>query len=840
MTPSIPHLRPRRRLLVTALLCLAAAPSARAGWTTLEAMPAPRRDPSALVFQNAQGTVAVSVAAPQVVRVRFAPGPALGRDHSWAILAPPPGDPAATLEAGAASSVIRTGALRVTVTHSPFRVAFASADGQSLDEDAPARGTAFSGRATRVWKRLDVDDHVYGLGEKTGELDKRGRYRGGYGYAMWNSDTYAYTDDTDPLYVSVPFFIVLRHGRAHGIFLDNTFRTSFDVGKEDPGLLSFGAVDGALDYYFIDGPTPRDVVRRYTELTGRTPLPPMWALGYNQCRYSYYPESKVRWIADTFRAKRIPADVIWLDIHYEDGYNPFTWDRQRFPDPARLVRDLRSQGFRVVTIVDPHPKAQPGWSVYETGLAADAFVKNPDGTVYKAPVWPSNAEKDPGPSVFPDFTKPSARAWWGDQLKAPYVDVGIAGIWNDMNEPAVFKEPWHTMDLDVRHDGEGQPTDEREIHNVYGQLNSRATFEGLARLRPDERPFVLTRATYAGGQRWSAVWPGDNVSDWSSFRDTIPMFANMGLSGFSFLGADIGGFAEAPSPELFTRWLQTGVFYPFMRTHTTFGTPDQEPWSYGTRYEAINRRAIEMRYELLPEVYTVMEEASRTGVPALRPLLLDYPEDEKTYQRQDEFLFGPDLLVAPVLREGATEREVYLPRGTWYGYESGKGYDGGQAVVVPVTLDAIPVFVRGGSIVFRQPVVQHTGEMAGQALRLLVAGDGAAEGSEYEDDGHTLAHDRGVFLRRRFRATLEAGRWTLQSGAPEGTYRPAARDLEVEVRGLGGDPVSVSAAGQALSRLDEAAWAAVPGRAGWRRSDTGALLVRTRDRWEPFTITVSR
>ncbi len=829
-----------RRPLALACAVFAVLPAARAaaGWTSVDAMSAPRRERSTLVFQNAQATVAVSALGPSVVRVRFAPQASLGRDHSYAISSPPAGDPAAQVETGASSSVLRTAALTVTLTHAPFRIAFATASGESLDEDDSGRGMASAGRATRVWKRLRADEHVYGLGEKTGELDKRGRYRGGYHYAMWNSDTYAYTDDTDPLYVSVPFFIVLRHGRAHGIFLDNTFRTSFDIGKEDPGLLSFGAVDGTLDYYFIDGPTPRDVVQRYTELTGRTPLPPLWALGYNQCRYSYYPEAKVRNLAETFRLKRIPADVLWLDIHYEDGYNPFTWDRQRFPDPARLVRDLRAQGFRLVTIVDPHPKAQPGWPVYESGLAADAFVKNPDGSVYKAPVWPSNAERSPGPSVFPDFTKPSARAWWGDQLKGPYVDVGVAGIWNDMNEPAVFVDPWHTMDLDVRHDGEGQPTDEREIHNVYGMLNSRATFEGLLRLRPDERPFVLTRASYAGGQRWSAVWPGDNVSDWFALRATIPMFANLGLSGFSFIGADIGGFAEFPSAELFTRWLQTGVFYPFMRTHTTLGTPDQEPWSYGTRHEAINRRAIEMRYELLPEIYTVMEEASRTGLPALRPLLLEYPEDETTYQRQDEFLFGRDLLVAPVLREGLAEREVYLPRGTWYEYAGGRRFEGGRSIVVPVTMDAIPVFVRGGSIVFRQPVVQSTEEMAGRARRLLVTADGAAEGSEYEDDGHTLAHQRGASLRRRFTARMEGARWTLQAGAPEGTYRPAARDLEVELRGFGADPASVTMGAETLPRLDASGWSAM--RPGWTRGESGEVVVRTRDRFEPFTLTVSR
>jgi alpha-glucosidase len=325
------------------------------------------------------------------------------------------------------------------------------------------------------------------------------------------------------------------------------------------------------------------------------------------------------------------------------------------------------------------------------------------------------------------------------------------------------------------------------------------------------------------------------VSDWYALRSTVPMFSNLGLSGFSFVGADIGGFAGVPTAELYARWLQLGVFYPFMRTHTTFGTPDQEPWSYGTRYEEINRRSIEMRYELLPEIYTVMEEASRTGVPAFRPLLLEYPDDERTYQRQDEVLFGRDILVAPVLEAEAPGRGVYLPRGRWCDYWTAACQDGGHEIGVPVTPERIPVFVRAGSIVFRQPVVQHTGEMAGQRLRLLVVSDGTAEGAQYEDDGHTLAYQRGAFLRRRFTAGTEGGRWTLRVAAPEGTYRPAARDLELELRSAI-QPTSIAVDGQALSRVEGDAW---PAGGGWRRTPEGTLMIRTRDRFDPFTITVS-
>ena len=327
-------------------------------------------------------------------------------------------------------------------------------------------------------------------------------------------------------------------------------------------------------------------------------------------------------------------------------------------------------------ILDAHPKKQAGTTVYDEGIAGGHFVRNPDGSVYEGAVWPSQAEKNPGPSVFPDFSRPATREWWGGLYRF-FTDLGVAGIWNDMNEPAVFAPPSATMPLDVRHDNEGEPTDHREIHNVYGQLLTRSTFEGLSRLRPRERPFVLTRATFAGGQRYAAVWPGDNVSDWPAMSQGLAVLMGLGLSGFPFVGTDIGGFAEAPSAELFTRWLQLGVFQPFMRTHTTFGTPDQEPWSYGTRHEAVNRRAIELRYELLPHIYQVMKEASETGLPALRPMFLEYPEDGETYGMQEQLMFGRDLLVAPVLREGATEREVYLPAGEWYDYWTGRPVGGG-------------------------------------------------------------------------------------------------------------------------------------------------------------------
>jgi alpha-glucosidase len=663
-----------RQIILCLLLCYPAPLAAQ--WTSIGDMPSPRRDGNTLTFRNAQGVVVVTAFAPDIVRVRFSPTRALGRDHSYAIVNRDLGDPRAAIRTAGSQSQIVTPALTVTMRHRPFRISISDSAGNNLDADDTEKGMAYSGHAVRVWKRLRDDEQIYGFGEKTGQLNKRGRQLGGYSYTMWNSDTFAYENGTDPIYVSVPFYLVLRGGRAHGVFLDNTFRSNFDVGHTSQGLLSFGADGGKLDYYVIYGPELKRVVQRYTDMTGRMPLPPRWSLGYHQCRYSYYPESRVRFIARNFRERRIPADVIWLDIHYLNGYNPFTWDPERFPDPAKMIADLRADGFRMVSIIDPHPKKQVGFAPYDSGLAGDQFVKNPDGTVFVAPVWPSQAERDPAPSVFPDFSKPAARDWWGGLFK-PLLEIGMAGIWNDMNEPAVFETVTGTMPLTVRHDNEGQPTDHREIHNVYGLLMSRATYEGLRRLRPDERPFVLTRASFAGGQRYAAMWPGDNISSWEHLRATIPLLTGMGLSGLAFVGSDIGGFAGAPSAELYTRWLQTGVFYPFMRTHTALGTPDQEPWSYGTLHEAINRAAIEMRYKLLPHIYNVMYEASTSGIPAMRPLVLEFPDDPRTWGLDDEFMFGSDLLIAPVLHESERQRELYLPKGDWYDFSSGRRYEGG-------------------------------------------------------------------------------------------------------------------------------------------------------------------
>lgn len=829
------HLRfitARPASVATALLCTAFFAAAPIG-----VMSSPVWDGKTLLFQNEQRTLAVMPLSDDIIRVHFTRGKSFEPDDSYAVVNRDFGAVKASVKIGADTTSLQTATLRVIIGQNPLRISFTDRNGTLLDADDPARGMEFDGAGFTVRKRLDDDEHMYGFGEKNGRLDKRGWNLGGYNYAMWNTDTYTHDSSTDPLYVSVPFFIVMRRGKAHGIFLDNTWRSFFDVGHDYPGLLTFGANGGDLDYYFINGPDPKEVIERYTALTGRMLLPPLWALGYNQCRYSYYPESRVRLVANEFREEKIPADVMWLDIDYQDNYKPFTWNTARFPDPQQMIADLRAQHFRVVCILDPHPKAEKGYAPYDQGIAGNYFVKNPDGSVFEGPVWPSHAADSPAPSVFPDFSNADARRWWGS-LYQGLTDDGVAGIWNDMDEPSVFDTPSGTMPLDLVFNKDGDPAPAAQIHNVYGQLMSRATFEGLSRLRPNERPFVLTRASFAGGQRYAALWTGDSASDWSSLRQSLSMLLGLGLSGFPFCGSDIGGFVGAPSGELYTRWLQFGVFCPFMRSHSDAGSPSKEPWAFGYRNEAINRRAIELRYELLPYIYNVMEQSSETGLPALRPLVLEFPGDAQVAAIDDEFLFGKDLLVAPVLREGVTERDIYLPEGAWFDYWTGKSFEGGKTVQVPVTLDSIPMFVRAGGFLFRQPVVQSTDEMPGNPLVVLVAPAEQSESELYEDDGRTVAYRDGQFMKRHFRQTNNGRRTTIEISAPRGSYRPAKRNIILQMW-TEGKPhnVQFEAGGQKIALSELALGAMTNAPSGWS-FDGGLLTVKSPDYFTSMRLTV--
>jgi alpha-glucosidase len=645
---------------------------------------------------------------------------------------------------------------------------------------------------------MPEDEHYYGLGDKAGKLDRRDG-----AFTNWNVDAFGWQESTDPLYKSIPFFIGLRKGTAYGIFLDNTWRAWFDFGKSARDGYSFGSDGGQLDYYFISGPQPKAVLQRYADLTGKTPLPPLWALGYQQCRYSYYPESRVYEVAQTFRKKKIPADVIYLDIDYQKKLRPFTVDRERFPHFEKMIADLGQEGFKVIAITDLHIAKLPGagYTPYEEGAAGDYFVHNADGSVYVGTVWP-------GDSVFPDFTWAPARAWWGT-LYRDFVNAGVAGFWNDMNEPAIFQTTSKTMPLDLVHrvDSGGAVT-HREVHNVFGMENSRATYEGLLQLQHDRRPFVLTRATYAGGQRFAASWTGDNSSTWNHYRLSVPTLLSLGLSGYPMVGDDIGGFRGSPPPDLLTRWFELGAFNPIFRDHTNRGTLDQEPWVHGPQHEAIRRRYIEARYRLMPYVYTLAEEAARTGVPLMRPIWLERPEAERAGDAENSvFLFGPDLLVEPKLDEMLDPLEVVVPAGVWYDYWTGERWVASPSNRRIVSgLGDLVVLARGGAIVPHQPLVQSTAEVPKGPLELRVYLGPDCRGSLYMDDGVTFDYQKGAFLRLAASCEEGADGFRVKTEAAEGSYAPWFSSVAFVVHGLRAAPKSVEVDGKPVrdSRYDGA------------------------------------
>jgi alpha-glucosidase len=581
--------------------------------------------------------------------------------------------------------------------------------------------------------------------------------------------------ETNALYQSIPYFMTLRDGKAHGIFFDNTFRTFFDM-KSSEEYYSFSADGGQLDYYVMGGSHPKAVLEQYTYLTGKAPLPPKWALGYHQSRYSYETEAEVRDIAKNFIEKDIPVDVIHLDIHYMDGYRVFTFDNERFPNPEKLIADLREMGIRIVPIVDPGVKKDSEYPVYQEGVLEDHFCNYIEGDIYFGEVWP-------GISAFPDFTEEKVRKWWGDKHRF-YTSIGIEGIWNDMNEPSVFNET-KTMDVSVMHRNDGNPTTHRELHNVYGLLMGKATYEGMKENLHGKRPFLLTRAGYAGVQRYAAVWTGDNRSFWEHLQMSLPMVMNLGLSGVAFTGPDVGGFAHDTNAELLTRWTQVGAFTPFFRNHSAIGFRYQEPWQFGEKYEAIMKKYIQMRYVWMPQLYSLFYQASKQGLPVLRPLLMEYPEDRKTYNLNDQFMIGDNVVIAPILAPSVTERVVYLPKGEWVEYSSGDRYEGGEVHLVHAELEDLPIFVREGTALIQGEWTSNQDKITRTVTMKIYASerDENYRFTYYDDDGETFAYKTGDFLKLDLEIQSSADKINVRVIGKEGQYVPEYTKINIDVIG---------------------------------------------------------
>ncbi|ULC59690.1 glycoside hydrolase family 31 protein [Flaviramulus sp. BrNp1-15] len=596
------------------------------------------------------------------------------------------------------------------------------------------------GDVVKMSKTSQPGESYYGLGDKPVDNNLKGKR-----FENWVTDSYAYGRNTDPIYKTIPFYTALHNKKSYGIFFDNTFRSFFDFCHERRNITSFWAHGGEMNYYFIYGPEMSEVVANYTDLTGKPhQLPPLWALGYHQCKWSYYPESNVKDITSKFRELQIPCDAIYLDIDYMEGFRCFTWNKEYFPDPKRMVKELADDGFKTIVIIDPGIKIDMDYSVFKEGLEKDYFCKRADGPYMKGKVWP-------GECYFPDFTNPEVREWWSDLFKELIEDIGVKGVWNDMNEPAVMDVPGKTFPDDVRHNYEGNYCSHRKAHNVYGMQMARATYQGLKKFSYPKRPFVITRAAYSGTQRYTSSWTGDNVATWDHLNIANLQAQRMSMSGFSFIGSDIGGFAEQPNGELYARWIQLGIFHPFCRTHSSGDHGDQEPWAFGDTITDVVRKFIELRYQLLPYLYTAFWRYAEEGIPILKSLVLYDQADPQTHYRNDEFVFGEKILACPVTGPNQKGRRMYFPVGKWYNFWTDEVVKGGQELWVDADLDSMPVFVKEGAIIPKYPIQQYVGEKTIDELILDVYYKlGKEKSMVYEDATDGYDYIKGRYSLRDF------------------------------------------------------------------------------------------
>ena len=717
------------------------------GWSGMERMAA------GIACRAKNGGVRIAFADDGVVRVTSHYGDYRPESETGVVLKPS-GEPAFTVDETDSAVTIARAATAVTISKADFTVSVVR-DGVRLTEDrAPC---SWRGASFRIEQELRERESVYGLGEKTGFLDKRGRT-----YAMWNTDVFApHTSVTDPLYVSVPFFIVLGSERRFGFFLDNSYRSRFDMGEGDENAYTVSAEGGNLDYYVICGETPEEIVARYAGLTGRSPMPPAWAIGHHQSRYSYRSEAEVLSIAEEYRRRDIPCEAIHLDIHHMDGFRTFTWDENQFPEPAAMTEDLKKSGIRTVAILDPGIKVDPDYPAYRELMEGGLFCRYADGRPYVGKVWP-------GETAFPDFVREEGRRWWAEKVLDFMDSFGVDGIWHDMNEPSVFNED-STMDARVVHGGPGVDSHAR-YHNLYALYQNQAVYDAAVKKR-NRRPFILTRAGFAGIQRYAAVWTGDNRSMWEHLEMSIPMILNMGLSGLPFVGADIGGFANNADGELLVRWYQAGAFYPFARNHCELEARPQEPWAFGTERERLIRAAIRLRYSLMAEFYTAFHRSHRSGRPVLRPLVYDFPNDPNVRAVHDQFLFGDSLMVAPVVRPGSDHRMAYLPEGAWFDFRTGERLEGGRWVVREAPIDRIPIFIRGGRCLMTVDPDAQPGHGT-LTFTLFLSGSTPSHAWQvYADDGESLDYERGIYRLDLFRYRYDGSNLRIERGS-EGTSFP--------------------------------------------------------------------
>jgi len=738
------------------------------------------KTPSGIAGQTANAQFEISTYAENIIRIRLSRGEQFS-PNPYSVITNPVGIHT-NIEEDNDYIFLETPKVRLTIAKKEWAVTFYDSENHLLNQDDPAFGVSWLGTEVTNYKKLQTDEKFIGLGEKTGGLN-----RAGNAFTNWNTDYFAYGVNDDPLYMSIPFYIGIHNTQAYGIFFDNTHKSVFNFGASNRRFSYFSAEDGDLDYYFFQGDKVGDIISAYTSLTGRMSLPPIWALGYQQCRYSYYPASEVETLAKTFRDKDMPADVIYLDIHHMEKYKVFTFDGEKFPNAKAIIKSLKKKGFKVVVIMDPGIKIEENYPPYQEGSEEDLFLKYPDGEHYEAQVWP-------GWCTFPDFTSSRARQWWAEKMTF-YIDAGVDGFWTDMNEPASWGQ--HTPNL-ISFEYEGEKASHRKARNIYGMQMARAAQEG-AYLQGHERPFILTRAGFSGIQRYAAAWTGDNVASEEHMMAGIRLVNSLSLSGIAFSGYDVGGFCGEASKSLFARWMSIAAFSPLFRAHSMINSSDAEPWAFGEEVEEISRNYMNLRYQLLPLIYSSFYKSSKDGLPLAKSLAIDYAFDENVFDArfQNEYLFCESFLIAPV--ESHKEiTKVYLPEGDWYYLYTDQIYKGNQEIYLDSPINYLPVLVKGGSIVPMQSIVSHTSEPHDGLLRLhIYKGTGDPEYLHYEDDGNSNAYQKGKYHKRRIR--LDSKKQVLSFSEVAGNYSSSFEEIEIIFHGfemenakVNGKPVKVN------------------------------------------------
>lgn len=751
-------------LLLVAIHCISFNSYAQQVYQSLGKVSKIKVDNSVSV-QTERGHIQVLIYSPTVVRVRISKTKNT-EDFSYAVIQ----QSNTSFKTNEEKDIleIATDSIKIKINKLDAGIAFYNQAGKLLNQDY-SLGAQFWNDETTVHKKMHADEKYIGLGEKTGGLNKRGS-----SFTNWNTDDFGYEKDADPLYKSIPFYIGIHDKLCYGVFLDNSFKTHFNFGAStDEQFMSFTTSSGEMNYYFFGASSVARIIEDYTWLTGRMTMPPMWSLGFQQSRWSYMNEQDVMNVANTFRSKKIPCDVIYNDIDYMDRYRVFTWNKETFSNPTNYISNLNKLGFHPVVIIDPGIAVADDYDACKRGIAQDCFAKYPDGKLYVGSVWP-------GRCYFPDFTKPSARKWWGDEL-ATLSKQGLEGFWNDMNEPAAWGQS--IPDL-VQFDFEGKKSSMKQVHNIYGMQMTRATYDGARKSLNGKRPFVLTRATFSGGQRYSAVWTGDIDATEDHMLLGVRLVNSLGLCGFSFAGTDIGGFTEDPSKELFLRWLNVGVYTPFMRSHSAKGTRSREPWAMGENVEEDARKMIETRYQLLPYMYSMFRKSQLNGLPVQRSMAIDFTYDENIYLQdfENQFLFGDHMLVAPSISSKEVTK-VYLPAGNWYRFGTDAKFEGNKEVLAASRFNNLPVFVSEGAVIPMQPVIQHTGESSGDTLYLHVyAGKVKKTSFYYEDDGATYDYEQGKYHQRTFE--FDGIKNELVLSKAEGTYTSKFKKVKVILHGF--------------------------------------------------------